>query len=165
MRRIATVVACTAALLSPAAQASGQVKFGPQLSVGTDSDLGLGARLVFPLRTDALGVDGVLDGNYFFGGGSAVDSWIDTNANLRLPIPLAEDFVTRLGAGVNVAFISLDSPGVTNSTETEVGLNLLAGIEIPRAVTPFLELRLVVGDADQVVVTGGFTFGRGRGAQ
>jgi hypothetical protein len=160
VRHIRIVVACVAALLSPIAQASAQVQFGPQVSVGTDSGLGLGARLIFPLRTDALGVDGAIDANYFFGGGRAVDSWIDTNVNLRLPIPLAQDFVTRIGAGVNFTFISRDAPGQTTDTDTDAGLNLLIAFQVPRdRVSPYFDLRAVLGGAEQAVLTAGFTFG------
>ncbi len=53
---------------------------------------------------------------------------MDTNLNVRAVIPLAADFSTRVGAGVNASFISLDTPGTpTTDTEAEFGLNLLFG--------------------------------------
>jgi hypothetical protein len=161
MRWIAVTATCIAALL-PAVPAAGQLSFGPQLSYGNDSDLGIGARLIFPLRTQALGIDGVIDGNYFFPGdvnGSGVD-WLEANVNVRLPIPLAEQFRTLIGAGLNVSSISVDLTGVSSESDTEVGLNLLGAAEFPRgAITPFGEFRVIIGGAEQVVLTGGFTFG------
>jgi hypothetical protein len=140
--------------------AAAQVHFGPQLSLGSDSDFGVGGRFDFPLRTGALGMDGAIDSNYFFGGGSAVDSWIDVNANLRVPVPLARDFTTRIGAGLNVTFISLESPSPGTSTDTEFGFNLLGAVGLPRGrLAPFAEFRVVIGGAEQVVMTGGFTVG------
>lgn len=163
MRHTGIVVTCAVVLAGGAGDARAQLNVGPQLSIGTDSGVGLGGRLGFPLRTGALGLDGVLDGNYFFGGPTGVDSWIDANVNLRIPIPLAEDFTTRLGAGVNFAFISFEQAGPTTRTDTEVGLNVLATIEFGRrgiaGVTPFGELRVVAGGAEQVVFTGGILFG------
>jgi hypothetical protein len=148
-------------LIAAAAPVSGQVHFGPQASAGSDSGVGLGGRLVFPLRTGLLGIDGAIDGNYFFGGGSAVDSWFDANFNIRVPVPVARDFTTRIGAGLNAAFISRAQvePGST-STDTELGLNLLASVGLPRNwLAPFVELRAVVGGAEQAVLTAGFTLG------
>lgn len=159
MRWIAVTATVILALL-PAAPAAAQVSFGPQLSLGTDSDFGLGARLVFPLRTEALGIDGVIDGNYFFAG-DEVDSWLDANFNVRLPLPLAEAFDTRIGAGLNATFISLEGTGSPSSeTNTDLGLNVLGAVDFPRGrMTPFGELRVIIGGAEQVVLTGGFTFG------
>jgi len=141
--------------------ADAQIRLGPQLSLGTDSGLGLGGRLVFPLRVGVLGMDGAFDGNYFFGGGTGVDSWVDLNANVRIPVPIARDFTTRIGAGVNATFISFDQPGTpTTSTETDFGFNLLGSIGLPeRRLAPFAEVRAVLGGASQVVLTGGFTVG------
>jgi hypothetical protein len=161
VRTIGLLVVCTALWLSSAAQASAQIHVGPQLSLGTDSDFGLGGRIVFPLRVGALGVDGAIDGNYFFGPGTGIDSWIDTNANVRIPIPVARDFTTRLGAGINFTFISIDVPGSPTSTsESEVGLNLLGTIEFSRGhIAPFADVRLIVGGGEQLVLTAGFTIG------
>lgn len=160
-KTLCCIAPCAATLLLGSAPVAAQVHVGPQLSLGTDSGAGLGARILFPLRRDVVGLEGALDGNYFFGGGDLVDSWIDVNANLRLPIPIARDFTTRIGAGLNLTFISIESPGgPTSDTDSEVGLNLLAAIEGSRGrIAPFGELRLVLGSAEQLVVTAGFTVG------
>jgi len=157
----ALLLALTSATTAPA---SAQMHLGPQASLGTDSGAGLGARLLFPLRAGILGVEGGIDGNYFFGGGRDVDSWVDVNVNVRIPVPLARDFRTRIGAGLNATFISLYQTGTpTTSTESDVGVNLLGSIELPeRRLSPFAELRVVVGGSEQVVLTGGFTVGPAR---
>jgi hypothetical protein len=163
MRHIAWIAALMMAGTAGVSDAAAQVQAGPQLSLGTDSGLGVGGRLVFPLRTGALGLDGAIDGNYFFGGGEGVDSWIDGNVNVRLPIPLARDFTTRIGGGINATFLSFDTSGPTTASDSEFGLNLLASIGKPEGrLGPFVEARIVFGGAEQLVVTGGFTFGGNR---
>ena len=164
MRKSMWVSALVAALtVGSVAAGEAQVRFGGQASIGSDSGLGLGGRLIFPLRADALGADGAIDGNYFFGGGSAVDSWIDANVNLRIPVPLTPEFSTRFGAGLNAAFVSFESGEVSTETDTEIGLNVLASVGLPaNNFAPFLELRAVLGGAEQVVLTGGFTVGGSR---
>lgn len=158
--RIALVV--MVAGLAPG-RADAQVGYGAQASLGTESGLGLGFRLLFPTIVAPLGMDGTLDANYFFGGGDAVDSWIETNAIVRLPLPLSREFETRVGAGVNATFISLDLPE-DSDTDAEIGINLVGTLSLPRhALAPYAELRAVLGGAEQVVITGGISVGGRRG--
>ncbi len=152
-------------LLSLAApEAQGQLRFGPQVSAGSDSGAGIGARATFPLRVGIGPLDGAIDASY--ASPSGVKSWIQTNVNARLQVPLAADFGTVIGAGLNASFISAEvGPGPTTETDTQFGLNLLGGISYPREgilggrVVPFTELRGVVGGAEEVVLTIGLTFG------
>jgi hypothetical protein len=144
--------------------ADAQLQFGPQISAGTDSSLGLGARVLFAPRTGSRVIDGVLEANRFFQGD--VDSWVDLSVNLRLSLPLAEEFGTRIGTGLNVAIISQDVVGgPSTSTDTSFGLNLLAAFEYPREgvlggrAIPFAETRVVIGGAEQFVFTVGATIG------
>jgi hypothetical protein len=153
------------AVAALAAPAQAQLQIGPQLSVGSDSGLGVGGRLTFPLRRAAIGLHGVIDANYFTGGGEGVDSWIDSNLNLRFPLPIAEGFDLLLGGGLHFSFLSFGGDGpAEGETDTNVGFNVLSAIEIPRGfVVPFFELRAVVaGGAEQVVFTGGVVFGGAR---
>lgn len=152
-------------ILSPAPRpAEAQLQFGPQISAGTDSSFGLGARVLFAPRGGSRVLDGVLDANRFFQGD--VDSWVDLSVNLRLAIPLAQEFGTRIGAGLNVGIISQDFVGGPSTrTDTHFGLNLLAAFEYPREgilggrALPFAETRVVVGGAEQFVLTVGMTVG------
>ncbi len=73
--RVAAVVGFSwALLLAGALPGNAQLTFGPHIGVGSDSGLGLGAQAAFPLRVDFGFIDGSLDGTYFLGGDSAVDS-------------------------------------------------------------------------------------------
>lgn len=72
----------------------------------------------------------------------------------------SQDVVSFYGlAGLNFARASYDPPGDYDSHNTEVGLNLGAGInfELGRVV-PFSEIRFTVGDYDQMVLSGGLKF-------
>lgn len=166
MRRTAIVLIMGLAPLAWAIGVSAQVQVGPQFSLGTDGGAALGGRLSFPLRTGALGILGSIDASYFTGGGEGVDKWIEANANVRFPIPLAEDFQTRLGAGLNITHLSFEpiGEGATTRSETRAGLNVLGALEFPRGfVTPFAEFRVVAtGPAQQLVATVGILFGRGQ---
>ena len=153
---IAAVVVLTALA---AGRADAQVGYGAQASLGTEGGLGLGARLIFPLIVSPLGMDGTLDANYFFGGGDAIDNWIETNANVRLPIPLSREFETRVGTGVNATFLTFDLPE-DSDTEAEIGINLIGSLSLPQhALAPYAELRAVLGGAEQVVITAGISVG------
>ena len=160
MRRSWYAAVMIVTLSAWAAPARAQVHVGPQLSLGTDSGFGVGGRLEFPLRTGFLGLDGVIDGNYFFGGGTDVDSWIDTNLNIRLPIPIARDFTTRIGGGVNATFISAESGAPASTIESQFGLSVLG--QVGRRFGwfgLFAETRFVFVGAEQLVLTAGVTFG------
>lgn len=148
----------------------GQVHVGGQFALASDSGVGLGARLVFPLRPERLRLDGAMDINHYPSPGSGVDNWNELNLNARLPLPVSDRFVTRVGAGLNLAFVSTESvPGSAGESRTDAGLNLLAAVEFSRGrfsrgrVIPFVETRLVLGDRSQAILTGGVTLGSPRG--
>jgi hypothetical protein len=148
--------------LATAAPAGAQIQLGPQLSVGSESDFGFGGRLVFPVNfLQSVGLHGVIDGSYFTGGGEGIDSWIDVNTNVRVPIPLSPSFELHVGGGINFSFISFETPGApTSESDTGVGLNVLGGLDAPFSfVTPFLELRAAITGEEQVVLAAGVTFG------
>ena len=163
-----------AAALFMAAPAQAQVAFGPQVSFGTESDLGIGARAELPvggmITQDAgsimagLKVIGSFD--YFFWDEEGCDQdgvdcgWMDINVNGAVPIPL-EGFSPYVGAGLNIAMLTfeIDELDVDEST-TETGINLLGGLNFPLGgFAAFAEARVVVGsDADQFVIAGGILF-------
>jgi hypothetical protein len=156
--------------LLPHHQAGAQVHLGGQFALASDAGVGLGARLVFPLRPEAIRLDGVVEANHFLSPGSALDGWNELNLNARVPIPVSDRFVSRVGGGLNVAFLSTEAgPGRTGETRTEAGLNLLGAVEFSRGrlsrgrVVPFAEARLALGERSQVVFTGGLTLGSPRG--
>jgi hypothetical protein len=135
---------------APAAEA--QVAFGGQGNWGSEADLGLGGRVLMNVPDTNLEAVGSID--VFFPDGDL--DWLDFNANVFYHFHLADSpaVLPYLGGGLNLARLS------NETSRTEAGLNIGGGIRFPGAqVTPFIELRGVVSDADQVVISGGILFG------
>jgi len=111
--------------------------------------------------------------NYFFPKNFAGDldyRWFEFNANGHYYFNVSSDAIEPYAlGGLNFAFISVDYytgfsgfgvGEVESETTTEVGLNLGGGINfnIGSNLQPFGELRLVVSEADQIVIGGGVRY-------
>lgn len=139
---------------------------GPELAFGTETDLGLGARLVFGLRSlfPAIPLDGHVGFQYFFPSEPAgIDlTYWEANANVAYRLPnVRGPLAPYLGGGVNVARASADTVGESAGSEMHVGLNLVAGsgFRVRGTITPFVEARLRLGGGDeQLVIAGGARF-------
>lgn len=151
-----------------AGEAAAQASFGPQLSYGTDSSLGIGVRMIAPLTGTETGIDLIGSADYFFGDEPAgVDiSWIELNGGLSIPVVLSDSFRPYLGAGLNLSFVSVkfDDTTFDNDTRTRLGINLLGGwrAESMAGFIPFVEVRAVIAGEEQLVFTAGLTIGGGR---
>ncbi len=141
-------------LAGPSAQhAEGQVALGLQGNWGSEADFGAGGRALINIQNTNFEALGSVD--MFFPDGDV--DWLDLNANLfyHFHLPDSPSVVPYIGGGLNVTRLSVDG-----SSTNETGLNLGGGIRFPGAsVTPFIEARGVISDADQFVVTGGILFG------
>lgn len=158
---------CVAAAGPAAAQ---QARFGGQLSLAEDQDLGIGPRIQVELPQALSGLHFIGSFDLFFsddielaGVGTADQDYWEINANVAygfeiVGLPGVEPYV---GAGLNFAHLSVDfeTPGVDESeTDTRAGLNLLGGAQFPlTGITPFAEIRFEIEGGEQVpVLTGGF---------
>lgn len=135
-------------------EVQGQLAFGPQLNVATDTDFGIGGRLLANIRRTDL--EAVASFDIYFPEGPA-DFW-ELNANLFYHFHLrnTENALPYLGGGLNIGHLS------DGRDRTEVGLNLAGGVRFPIAarLAPFVELRgVVASDFDQLVATFGLLFG------
>jgi hypothetical protein len=135
--------------------------FGAELDWGSDTDVGIGARVVFPLRAIAprTPIDGIVSFNYYFPSGPAgvnVDFWeLNGNVAYRFRVPRSS-LGPYAGGGLNIGHASGGG-----ASDTKPGLNLLAGTTFKltgSTLLPFAELRGVIGDFDQVVLSGGVRF-------
>lgn len=154
MRIRTTIMAVAALLLAVPATGSAQVHFGPQLSWGGDTDVGVGGRVLVGVeslpRWDFIGTFDV-----FFPDG--FDYW-EVNGNLayNFVIEDAESIFPYAGGGLNIGSFDPDGPG---DGDTELGINLFAGTQFEaESIIPYLEVRLVIEAAEQVVLTGGVLF-------
>lgn len=142
-----------------AGELNAQVGFGAQASFGSDTDFGIGGRVLGNI--EQVNLEGVGEFNLFFPDGD-VDFW-EINGNLFYHFHLEDtpSVMPYVGGGLNIAHFS---DGVD---DTEVGLNLGGGVRFPTQGdwAPYLEFRAagVGADTDQVVLTGGILFGAGGG--
>jgi opacity protein-like surface antigen len=150
----------------PAPRATQRTSFGLQLDWGSDSDFGIGGRAVFGLQSlfPKTPLDGIVSFDYYFPSGApagvSVHFWeINGNVAYRFRVPARNSLRPYAGGGLNIAHTSASAGGVSGSN-TDAGLNLLAGttFKVKGNLTPFAEFRGVVGNANQVVLTGGVRF-------
>lgn len=143
--------------------------------VTAEAQYSAGAGLIYGTEIEQLGIRG--EGfytinedfrvgaslGYFFPDDFNIGSrrWFDVNANANYFL-YAEDEVSIYGlGGLNFAFLSINFDNFPNESETEVGLNLGAGVEyMLDFASLFGELQLsgLGGDADQLVLGAGLRF-------
>jgi hypothetical protein len=140
------------------------VSFGVQASFGSDTDFGIGGRVVFGLQSlfPTTPLDAHVGFDYFFPDAPAgvdVTYW-EINGNVAYRIPnVRSSLAPYVGGGLNIAHASAASGGVSAS-DTKVGLNLLGGTTFGTRskVKPFAEARVILGGGEQFVITGGVRF-------
>ena len=141
--------------LCSAGSTAAQTYGGFQANVGSDTDFGLGGRLLFDLEGSNLEFVGSFD-IYFPDG---FDYW-EINGNLfyHFDLPDAPTVLPYAGGGLNLAHFS------NGGSDTEAGFNLGGGVRfLLDRISPFIEVKTVVGDADQSVLTFGMIVGRAHG--
>jgi len=147
------------------ARSAQRTSFGVQLDVGTKTDFGIGGRAVFGLASLFPGtpLDGIVSFDYYFPShpsGTSQHFW-EINGNLvyRFRVPARSTLRPYGGGGLNIAHSSFTA-GTLSGSGTDADLNILAGttFKVTGELTPFLEIRGVVGNVNQVVFTGGVRF-------
>lgn len=140
--------------------ARAQVHLGPQISIADEADVGLGGRLVAGVE-DYSGLEVIGSVDIFFPDGD-FDYWeINGNAVYNFEIVGAPSLRPYAGGGLNVAHFDFDDNVLEDDggSDTELGLNLLAGSKFPlEGFTPFVEVRGEISGGEQLVITGGFLF-------
>jgi opacity protein-like surface antigen len=138
--------------------AEAQARFGAQLSWAEDTDLGIGARLGFPLGGELKrkGIEGLATFDYFFPDG--FDFW-EITANGLYHFTQGSSAKPYVGAGVIFGRYSGGTPG---SDDSDFGLNLIGGLRFKaqERLLPFIEGRFEVKDGTQFVLSAGVYFGK-----
>ncbi len=134
--------------------------FGPRVGVSIDPDqLVVGGQLSLQEFAPHWSFDPNLE--LGFGDDMTVIALnLDAYYHLRLS---GSDWRPYLGGGLGVNFLSWDAPlGLHDRSDTEIGLNLVAGFAIPAGSGDhwFTELRFGVGDVPTLKIVGGFNFGK-----
>jgi opacity protein-like surface antigen len=164
-----------------AATAEAQVRFGANLSWGSDTELGLGARLGFGLGSvsNRSPVEGYATFDYYFPEG--FNYW-ELSGNVLYRIPAQSSLKPYAGAGLFYGYGSVDdsytpplrlgapAPGLSFSqarlgefgTDSGFGFNLMGGLRFAAVgnVQPFAEVKLAIASGTQLVLAGGVLFGR-----
>lgn len=162
MRMRSLMLAAAALFFAVPTAAVGQVSLGPQLSFGDDTDIGIGGRVLANVESlehwDFLGSFDV----WFLDDGPNTDrsAW-EANGNLAYNF-IVEDSSLHpyAGGGLSIFHFSAENRDTgAEFDDTDLGVNFLGGLKFPgQSVTPFVELRVAVEGADQLVVTGGLLF-------
>ena len=156
-----------AALMLAAGTAQAQVRtspgireparFGFQVSYGDDSNFGVGGRVRYGMQSlfPNAPLSSIASAEIYFPGNSV--TWLDFNYNVvyNFRPAGAPKLTPYAGGGLN--FVHVSGGGTSAS---RLGLNVLGGTEFRSTgrVTPFAEIRLSMGDASQLVLTGGIKF-------
>ena len=145
----AAVLLCLVGVESASAQG---FRWGPEVSLGTDTDLGLGARAEFDFSGSALTIIASFD--YYFPDGPAEYWEINGNLIYNFNIPSAPTVTPYAGGGLNIGHASVDG-----YSDTDPGLNLLGGTRLDAgSIMPFVEIKFTIEGVEQFVVTGGILF-------
>lgn len=140
-----------------AQEREGGVVFGAQGLWGSDTDFGLGGRVLGNIET--LNLEAAGEFNLFFP--DAADYW-EINGFLfyHFHLPDTESVLPYFGGGIGIQTFEPDVDG--GDSETDFGVNAAAGIRFPTttSVTPYVEGRAQISDIDQFVFTAGLLFGR-----
>ncbi|HKK70288.1 MAG TPA: hypothetical protein VKA86_03660 [Candidatus Krumholzibacteria bacterium] len=165
---LAVALVCTTATV---ASAQTPVSFGGQLNYADDFDLGIGARAVMGTGEFVENTRAMASFDFYFpdDAGSADVSFWEININGHYMIPIENSPVgVYAGGGLHIYNVSVDfdesefgpfADSIDND-DSGVGLNILGGVDFDAgpSVTPFAELKIELGGAEQFILTGGARF-------
>ncbi len=156
MRNRVVLTGCAVLCVLGASELNAQARVGPQLSFGSEQDVGLGARLLVNIKSvEHLAFIGTFD--WFFPDDCCY--WeLNGNVAYSFDITGAPSLSPYVGGGLNIAHES-DGDDDGESSDTDLGINLLGGTQFGTgSVNPFVELRIELAGGGQFVITGGVLF-------
>lgn len=171
-------IGCIVLGLFFATYSSGFAQIDDDIEAGEMESLDVGVGLAYGLQIESLGINVnayyPISDKFLVGGGltyffpqeafSATENWFAINLNGHYLLHSEEDFNVYGLAGLNILILSLNfepETGAEDISETELGLNLGAGIEYGLNFADFFgELKIagIGGDADQLVLSAGLRF-------
>jgi opacity protein-like surface antigen len=169
MKNTWRVVLGTAAFVALSAGNAAAQRFGVQGNFADDFDFGIGARVEMGAENlftsqGALSQTFVIGSFDYFFPDCPEDldcSYWEINANVAVPL-VVSGFSPYVGTGLNIARVSIDAEEVDGfgGSETDIGLNLLAGLRIPvGGISGFGEVRYELAGGEQLVFTLGALLG------
>ncbi len=176
MRMKSVWIATGLAAVMMSGRLEAQARFGTNVSWGSDTHIGLGARVGFGLGelTKKSKIEGQATFDFFFP--RTFNAWEVTGNALYLVAP-GGSVAPYVGAGLGYSYYgakgttgaysrSLLQPvfsvGGLGSNNSNFFLNLLGGVRFKPTgnIQPFAEGRVEIGNGSQLVLTGGVFFGR-----
>ena len=165
MRQVRSLLAAVALLVVGASTAEAQ-RFGGHAIWANDFDIGLGARMELDLP-GKLSKQPPLSRAFFIG---QFDYYLDPcdggdctvfEINPGIAVPLnATTLKPYVGAGLNIARVSVDMGSFGSASDTEIGLNVLGGLKLNfSGLDAFTEARLALGGGEQFSIAFGILFG------
>jgi len=144
-----------------------QIRLGPLVAFGTDTDLGLGVKAKFDLNDKFkispsiiyLGGD-----KETIGASSVKSSFIEINGDVHYAFSETESVLFYGIGGLNIitGSVKISGTGIIDgkTSDTDVGLNLGAGAEfgIADKFDAFAEAKFGVGGAEQLLISAGGYF-------
>ena len=163
MRKRVVLTGCAVLCVLGASELNAQARVGPQLSLGSKQDVGLGARLLVNIKSvEHLAFIGTFD-LFFPDDGSYWE--LNGNVAYSFDITGAPSLSPYVGGGLNIAHKSHDHHHGHDhhhhdgESDTDLGINLLGGTQFGTgSVNPFVELRIELAGGEQFVITGGVLF-------
>lgn len=170
--RISAIIVAGLLALGTADAGAQEASFGGQLNFASgtenfDADLGIGARVAIPLTFDTTPLLATGTFDFFFPDepqGVDLTYWeLNTNLSYLFGVPEDTSFRPYAGGGLNLARLSSSQTiggQEVESSDTELGLNLLAGalFASDAPITPFAEIKLEIAGGEQFMITGGILF-------
>lgn len=146
----ALIIALAIAFIAPDSQARSQ--FGLRVGSYTDMDeLYVGADLLSPI-----GAHTFINPNIEY---VLIDygTYLTTNLDLHYDIATQSRMFFWLGGGLGLAYFSPEGEGDSN---TELAINLMTGLgfNTTGSLIPYVQLKAILGDADDLVLTFGLRF-------
>jgi hypothetical protein len=170
MQKVRNLLTAVALVVVGASTAEAQ-RFGGHVIWANDFDIGVGGRLEIDMP-GKLSKQAPLSRAFFIG---QFDYYLDPcdggdctvfEINPGVAVPLnATTLKPYVGAGLNIARVSVDLGTFGSASDTEIGLNILGGLKLNLSgLDAFTEARLALGGGEQFSIAFGLLFGGTRSA-
>ena len=158
MKRLATALVVSATFFGAGTPTEAQVRLAPELVLADDVDFGIGAHAFFPLGESNIEIGAFYD--FYFVAGNAGYSDLGGTAYYLFRLPDNPGIVPKVGAGLTVGFVTLDSNFASVDGATEFGAHVSGGVDFTvGANRPFVEVGVnLTSELPQWLIRAGWGF-------
>ena len=170
MQKVRNLLIAVALVVVGASTAQAQ-RFGAHAIWADDADIGVGGRMELDMP-GKLSKQAPWSRAFFIGqfdyyldpcdGGDC--TWFEINPSIAIPLN-ATTLKPYVGAGLNIAHVSVDLGTFGNASDTDIGLRLLGGLKLNLSgLDAFTEAGLALGGGEQFSIAFGILFGGSKSA-